>query len=402
MNQDKTWLLPEGIDELLPARARTLEALRRQLLDCYTGWGYQLVMTPFIEFLESLLTGTGCDLELQTFKLTDQVSGRQLGVRADITPQAARIDAHRLRHDAPTRLCYLGTVLRTRGDGFSDSRSPLQIGAELYGHAGVESDVEIVCLMMETLRLAGLTDVYLDLGHVGIYRALATAAGLSAPQEAELFEALQRKASAEIRDLVERYAVAPSLARMLKVLAELNGDVDILDRARRELAGAPPEVAVAIDRVGAVARQLTACQPDLPVHVDLAELRAYRYQTGVVFAAFVPGEGHEVARGGRYDEIGKVFGRARPATGFSADLKTLMRLGTARPMHLDGAILAPSDPDPELRERIDQLRTAGSVVIMNLPGQSGDPAEMGCSHRLEKRTDGWAVVPLLSKNQRRE
>ena len=394
MIQDNTWLLPEGIDELLPARARALEDLRRRLLDCYTGWGYQLVMTPFIEFLESLLTGTGRDLELQTFKLTDQVSGRQLGVRADITPQAARIDAHRLRHEAPTRLCYIGTVLRTRGDGFSDSRSPLQIGAELYGHAGVESDVEIVCLMMETLRVSGLDDIYLDLGHVGVFRSLAQAAGLSERQEADMFDALQRKASAEIKALVAGFEIDPAIARMFIELPNLNGDLAVLQRARQVLAGAPPAVAEAIDYVEAVASQLKVCQPDLPVHVDLAELRAYHYQTGVVFAAFVPGQGQEVARGGRYDEIGKVFGRARPATGFSADLRTLMRLGSFEPMPLSGAILAPADADNALRERVRELRADGAVVIRALPGQTGDPAEMGCSQCLQKIDGQWTVVPL--------
>ena len=394
MNQDNTWLLPEGIDELLPAPARSLEALRRRLLDAYAGWGYQLVVTPFIEFLDSLLTGTGQDLDLQTFKLTDQISGRQLGLRADITPQAARIDAHRLRHDAPTRLCYIGSVLRTRAEGLSGSRSPLQIGAELYGHAGVESDVEILCLVMETLRIAGLDDVYLDLGHVGIYRALAKAAGLSRSQEAALFDALQRKASAEIESLIDGFGVQQDIRRMLHALGDLNGDEDVLERARAELAGAPAEVAAAIDYVAAVAQQLHRCLPDVPVHFDLAELRAYHYQTGVVFAAFVPGEGQEVARGGRYDQIGEVFGRARPATGFSADLKTLMRLGSFAPQALDGAIFAPADDDPSLLARIGELRAAGSVVISELPGQSGEPTQMGCTYRLQKQAGVWDLVPL--------
>lgn len=394
MNQDNTWLLPEGIDELLPAPARSLEALRRTLLDAYAGWGYQLVITPFIEYLESLLTGTGRDLDLQTFKLTDQVSGRQLGVRADITPQAARIDAHRLRHDAPTRLCYIGSVLRTRAEGLSGSRSPLQIGAELYGHAGVESDVEVLCLMMETLRIAGLDDVYLDLGHVGIYRTLANTAGLGNEQEAALFDALQRKAIAEIDRLIDGFGVADEQRRMLRALAELNGGIDVLADARQLLAGAPAPVHAAIDYVELVAQRLRACMPDVPVHVDLAELRAYHYQTGIVFAAFVPGEGQEVARGGRYDQIGEVFGRARPATGFSADLKTLMRLGSHEPTHLDGAVLAPVDDDPSLLSRIAELRAAGSIVIRELPGQSGDPAEMGCSHRLHKQAGTWDLVPL--------
>jgi ATP phosphoribosyltransferase regulatory subunit len=394
MNRNNSWLLPEGIDELLPAQARPLERLRRALLDTYTTWGYQMVVTPFIEFLESLLTGTGRDLDLQTFKLTDQVSGRLLGVRADITPQAARIDAHRLRHEAPTRLCYIGSVLRTRADGFSGSRSPLQIGAELYGHAGVESDVEIVCLMMETLRVAGLDDIYLDLGHVGIFRALAEAAGLDAGQEAELFEALQRKAAAEIGELLDGFSLSQDMRRMLSALVELNGDEEVLPRARELLAGAPPAVAAAIDYVEAVATQLKQVLPELPVHFDLAELRAYHYQTGVVFAAFVPGEGQEVARGGRYDHIGEVFGRARPATGFSADLKTLMRLGTTRREPLEGAVLAPSELDPGLMRKIAELRAGGTVVIRALPGQAGDPAQMGCAHRLEKQGGQWDLVPL--------
>ena len=394
MNQDNTWLLPEGIDELLPAHARSLEALRRALLDAYTGWGYQLVMTPFIEFLESLLTGTGRDLELQTFKLTDQVSGRQLGVRADITPQAARIDAHRLRHDAPTRLCYIGSVLRTQAEGLTGSRSPLQIGAELYGHAGVESDVEILCLMMETLRIAGLDEIYLDLGHVGIFRSLADTAGLSDSQEAALFEALQRKAVAEIGTLVDEFGVDVEMRHMLLSLAELNGDADVLQRARERLAGASAAVAEAIDYVEAVAERLHRYLPDVPVHFDLAELRAYHYQTGVVFAAFVPGEGQEVARGGRYDQIGEVFGRARPASGFSADLKTLMRLGSYEPQALDGAVFAPVDDDPALQARIVELRAAGSVVVRELPGQAGDPVEMGCAHRLQKQGEDWDLVPL--------
>ena len=401
MSQDNTWLLPEGIDELLPAQARALEVLRRDLLDRYAAWGYQLVITPFIEFLESLLTGTGKDLDLQTFTLTDQVSGRQLGVRADITPQAARIDAHRLRHQAPTRLCYIGSVLRTLGDGFSGSRSPLQIGVELYGHAGVESDVEIVCLMMETLRVSGMDDVYLDLGHVGIFRALARAAGLNEVQEAELFEALQRKASTEIDTLVGGLGLDDSLSGMLIALAELNGDAEVLQRARLVLADAPAEVAAAIDYVEAVAAQLSQELPDLPVHFDLAELRAYHYQTGVVFAAFVPGEGQEVARGGRYDKIGEVFGRARPATGFSADLKTLMRLGSHSGKALTGAVLAPSGLDAGLRAKVAELRANGTAVIRELPGQTGDPTEMGCTYRLQEQAGDWDLVPLRPSTEKR-
>ena len=392
--RNKTWLLPEGIDELLPDRARSLEALRRRILDAYAGWGYQLVITPVIEYLDSLLTGTGRDLDLQTFKLTDQVSGRQLGLRADITPQAARIDAHRMVHDGPTRLCYLGTVLRTRADGFAASRSPMQLGAELYGHAGVESDVEIVCLMMETLRLAGLDAIYLDLGHVGIFRGLARDAGLDAGQEAAIFDALQRKAIPEIGDLVESFTLPAALADMFRALADLNGGDEVITEARRVLAGASADVLAAVDYIEAMAGQLRECLPGVPLHYDLAELRAYHYQTGVVFAAFVPGEGQEVARGGRYDHIGEVFGRARPATGFSADLKGLIRLADAAGAPAPQAILAPWGNEAALAARIGALRAAGEVVVRELPGQAGDPRESGCTRRLDRQGDEWVIVPL--------
>ncbi len=392
--QTNSWLLPDGIDELLPEQAAELEALRRRLLDTCAGWGYRLVVPPFLEYLDSLLTGTGKDLEHQTFQLTDQLSGRQLGIRADITPQAARIDAHQLQQQGPTRLCYIGSVLRTRPDGFSASRSPLQIGAELYGHAGIESDAEILCLMMETLRIAGLEEVFLDLGHVGIYRALAEQAGLDAAQEAALFEALQRKAHPEITELVAGFGLSPEYEQMFNALADLNGGREVLARARRELAAAPATVAAAIDYLDALGEELASCLPRVPVHYDLAELRAYHYQTGVVFAAFVAGQGNEVARGGRYDQIGEKFGRARPATGFSADLKALMALGRREHAQAPGAVLAPALRDAALEQQIAGLRAAGRVVIRELPGQVLDYAEAGISERLEKTQQGWECHPV--------
>ncbi len=393
--RQQRWLLPEGIDELLPEQARVLETLRRRLLDLYAGWGYELVITPFIEYLDALLTGTGKDLELQTFKLTDQLSGRQLGVRADITPQAARIDAHHLHRDEPTRLCYIGSVLRTTRDGFGGSRSPLQIGAELYGHAGPESDVEIVCLMMATLQAAGVRNIYLDLGHVGIFRGLARQAGLDTDIESKLFEALQRKAQPEIAALVAKARVTGELADMFCALAELNGDDDVIAEARKRLAGADAGVHKAIDYVEAVAAKLRACMPDVPLHFDLAELRAYHYQTGVVFAAFVPGMGQEIARGGRYDHIGEVFGRARAATGFSADLKNLLAAGEVFMPQAKPRIFAPADADPKLAAKIDELRAEGRVVIRELPGQAGDAAAMDCDERLVPGPGGnWELASL--------
>lgn len=392
---NERWLLPEGIDELLPEQARALEHLRRRLLDHYGSWGYQLVITPFIEYLESLLTGTGKDLDLQTFKLTDQLSGRQLGVRADITPQVARIDAHHLRRDEPTRLCYIGTVLRTRSDGFAASRSPLQIGAELYGHAGLESDLEILSLMLETLSTAGVRDIYLDLGHVGIYRGLARQAGLDADQEAALFEVLQRKAQPEIDALIREFGVTDDHASMLSALASLNGDDDVIPKARLALAKADDDVLAAIDYVAALGAALAQTLPGVPLHYDLAELRAYHYQTGAVFAAFVPGLGTEVARGGRYDHIGEVFGRARAATGFSTDLKTLMRVANLAPLEKVETIFAPwADNAPGLLTRINELRHAGKVVVRELPGQVGDAVTMGCTHRLQQVDGEWVVSSL--------
>ncbi|HEC07396.1 MAG TPA: ATP phosphoribosyltransferase regulatory subunit [Thiolapillus brandeum] len=394
LNSHKHWLLPEGIDELLPDQARRLETLRRRLLDQFGSWGYQLVITPFIEYLDSLLTGAGKDLERQTFKMTDQISGRLLGIRADITPQAARIDAHQLCCDEPNRLCYIGSVFRTRSDGFSASRSPLQIGAELYGHAGVESDVEILCLMMATLETAGVENVFLDLGHVGVFRGLSRQAELDKIQENALFTALQRKAVPEIRALVDSFGLDPSLAQMFIELAGLNGKSDVLDRAREKLSAASDEVKQAVDAVEQAGQLLQACLPDLPVHYDLAELRAYQYQTGLVFAAFVPGSGKEIARGGRYDHIGEKFGRARPATGFSADLKNLMRFGRApEPVDTD-RIYAPWQTDAELDQAIRALREQGKTVVRELPGQTGDAQSMGCSHVLVRQGEGWQVQDL--------
>jgi ATP phosphoribosyltransferase regulatory subunit len=392
--ENERWLLPEGIDELLPREAARLERMRRDLLDLHRAWGYELVVPPFIEYLDSLLTGTGQDLDLKTFKLTDQVSGRQLGVRADMTPQAARIDAHRLRRDVPTRLCYLGTVLHTTADGFGGTRSPMQVGAELYGHGDIESDVEVLLLMLATLERAGVGDIHLDLGHVGIFRGLARQAGLDASRETALFEALQRKAIPEVRSLTASAGVDAQMAGMFARLAELNGDADVLEQAREVLAPACDEVKAAMDALSRVAAELRARRPDIPVHYDLAELRAYHYQTGIVFAAFVPGQGTELARGGRYDDIGKAFGRARPATGYSADLRTILQLAPAGDREDGNAVLAPWGDDPELLALVARLRAAGERVIWDLPQQAGDASAMGCRRVIRQRDGVWQTEDI--------
>ena len=397
-NRDR-WLLPEGIEELLPPQADALENLRRQLLDCYRSWGYELIMPPFIEYLESLLTGTGGDLDLQTFKITDSLTGRQMGVRADMTPQAARIDAHQLKRDVPVRLCYLGTVLRTRPEGFAGSRTPLQVGAELFGHSGIDSDLEILEVMLETLALTGVEPVIVDLGHVGIFRGLARQAGLDAEQEAALFDALQRKAVPEINELLDVYSSTAKLSSKMKgmfsALSGLSGGDEVLKEASKVLKSADKAVKSALAELVQLSEQLQQRRPDVQLHYDLAELRGYNYQSGIVFAAYVPGFGQEIARGGRYDGIGEIFGRSRPATGFSADLKTLIGLSNKpRCMETEGTIFAPTDNDPALRSEVDRLRKAGERVVYSLSNQQGDGAEMGCNRKLEQQDGKWKVVSL--------
>ncbi|HRX72239.1 MAG: ATP phosphoribosyltransferase regulatory subunit [Candidatus Competibacteraceae bacterium] len=387
------WLLPEGIEEILPPATDRLERLRRMLLDLYRSWGYELVIPPLIEFLDSLLTGAGDDLELQTFKLTDQLSGRMMGVRADMTPQVARIDAHLLKRAGPVRLCYMGTVLRTRADGFGGSRSPYQAGVELYGHRGHESDLEVLALMLETLRVAGVSEVHLDLGHVAIFRELVGQAGLDRECESILFEALQRKAFPEIDEQLVEWALPTPSADLILSLAKLNGGPEILDEADEQLAAGRPKVREALITLRRLVNTLRQQWPDLPIHIDLAELRGYHYHTGVLFSAYVPGQGQAVAQGGRYDEIGHVFGRARPATGFSTDLATLLLLGSTSETTVAG-IYAPSAGVGELEERVALLRRRGERVIRALPGAEVEPRALGCDRMLVRQQGEWQVTPL--------
>lgn len=384
------WLLPDGVEELLPGRAERAERLRRRLLDVFAGWGYELVMPPLLEFTDSLLVGLGSDLDLMTFKVTDQLTGRSLGIRADITPQVARIDAHSLRREGPVRLCYAGSVLHTRPKSLLASRSPIQIGAELYGDAGLASDREVVLLMLETLRVAGLGEITLDLGHVGIYRALIALADLDRDAEAELFDALQRKAPVDVAAILERVVADVTLRGWLVALSELQGGFEILAAARQRLAGAPAEVTAAIDELVAVAEGVRARMPEVNLYFDLGELRGYHYHTGLVFAALVAGWGQAVANGGRYDHIGEVFGRARPATGFSTDLKTLITLSIdeERPV---SAILAPATEDLGLWQAMQALRESGERVVSALPGQ---PQPSGCDRQLVLLDGRWQVAPV--------
>lgn len=390
MTNKNHWILPEGIEESLPQTAAQMETLRRELLDLYATWGYELVIPPFIDHIESLLTGTGHDLDLQTFKLVDQMSGRTLGIRADMTPQVARIDAHQLQRNAPTRLCYIGTVLHTRPESLGDSRSPMQVGAELYGHAGVESEVEILGLMLQTFATVGVENVYLDLGNVDVFRGLAKQADLSSEVESQLFEMMQRKAVTEINELLQTLEMDESVRNMLSQLPVLNGGVAVLKTARDVLAAASSDVREAINYLEKTASLLTQRFGSMPLNFDLAELHGYHYKTGVVFAAFVPQRGQAIARGGRYDDIGSLFGRARAATGFSTDLKTLISLSSKTPSAAE-KIFAPASDDEALKNKISVLRAEGLIVIEQLPGQDADAKAMGCEKSLQLVDAEWQV-----------
>lgn len=325
----KKWMLPDGVEEALPPTSWALEDLRRRLLDEFRQRGYELILPPLIEHLDALLTGTAQDLDARTFKFTDPASGRLLGLRSDMTPQAARIAARRLKDQPVVRLCYLGTVLRAQPDSLGGPRSPRQVGCEIFGEAGIEADLEVIGVMLRTLALAGVPQAYLDLGHVGIYRAVSGGLALDPDDEAVLFDILQRKSRPDLDEFAKGRRLEPRITDVFAELMALNGDESVLQRARQTLQAAGPEVQQAVDVLERVVQELRQEAPNLPIHIDLAELRGYRYHTGVVFAAFAPGHGREIARGGRYDGVGAEFGLSRPATGFSADLNELLRLGTA-------------------------------------------------------------------------
>jgi ATP phosphoribosyltransferase regulatory subunit len=384
----RRWLLPEYIEDILPAEAGRIEGLRRRILDLFAANGYLLVIPPLLEYLESLLTGTGHDLDLRTFKLVDQLSGRMLGLRADITPQVARIDAHLLNRAGIARLCYAGSVLHTTPAGMMHTREPLQIGAELYGHAGVESDVEIQALMVGALHLTGVGDLHVDLGNVAVFRSLVQHGRVTSELEAELFQALQSKDVPALRELVA--GLDDGLRQALLLLPELYGGPEVLDHAQARLP-AQPKIVSALADLRVIAGHLSAMVDALCF--DLADLRGYHYHSGVVFAAYVKGRPNAVALGGRYDEVGKAFGRARPATGFTMDLRELAGLAQEQPVR--PAVLAPFAPaDAELQAWIAELRRLGDVVILDLPGHEETRAELNCDRQLVRRDGKWVVEGL--------
>jgi len=391
MKNQNSWILPEGIEEILPPRAEQLDKLCRDIIDLYVSWGYQLVIPPMIEYMDSLLTGTGKDLDLQIFKLTDQMSGRLMGVRADTTPQVARIDAHNLKREVPTRLCYLGTVLHTRPEDTGGNRSPLQVGAELYGHKGIESDAEVLCLMIETINKAGVEKIHLDLGHVGIYNNLVQLAKLDDELEAELFDVLQRKAMPELDDMISAGSLSAEAGQMFKVLITSTGSINDFKEARVFFDGISSGIKECLDELQNIIELVSKRMPELTLDYDLSELRGYHYHTGIVFTAYVPGHGQGIAFGGRYDDIGSAFGRARPATGFSTDIKALLGLSKLVPENRMG-IYAPCSDEPGQLQAINNLRNQDKIVICELSGQSNAPEDMGCDRQLEYQDGQWTVV----------
>ncbi|MBX9675435.1 MAG: ATP phosphoribosyltransferase regulatory subunit [Methylotenera sp.] len=383
----RNWLLPEYIEDVLPAEAARIELLRRELLDLFKVHGYQYIIPPTLEYLESLITGTGHDLDLATFKVVDQLTGRLMGIRADMTPQAARIDAHMLNHQGVSRLCYAGTVLRTKPDGLAHTREPLQLGAELFGHAGIESDIEIHRLMIKALQALGLKELHIDFSHVAIFEALVKAGNISANLEQDLYNALQSKDKASVATLAQD--LDTNIKKALIDLTDLNGDVTVLQKAALQLPKIDA-IAKALADLSSVAAQLS----DLNVQVsfDLSELRGYHYHSGIVFAAYAKGYTGPIALGGRYDEVGLVFGRARPATGFSLDLRGAVT--ALAPATGAKAILAPASDDKTLLSAIEALRAQGQIVIHALPNSAIDMAELNCDKQFIHADGQWQIQPL--------
>lgn len=381
------WLLPDGVEDILPSQAKRLEEVRRRLLDLFSTWGYDYVIPPMIEYLESLLTGTGRDLDLKTFKVVDFLTGRTMGVRADITPQVARIDAHSLNSDGVARLCYAGTVVQAQADSMLANRTPLSVGAELFGDSTSKADTEIVSLMIESLKSLGFDAVHVDLGNVDIFRQLMSGFALNTDQQELLFEAVQRKSIAEIGERCEAFGLSEGDSLLLTQLPGLTGSNSVLERAR-SLFKAHEGILASIDNLQQVSDTIAGRFTDLDVYFDLSELRGYAYHTGMVFAAYVDASRSVVAKGGRYDHIGQVFGReARGATGFSIDVR-----GLAEKVMLPEAsrkcVWIPDVPPGEegsLWQQIQQLRAEGYIVV-----ESGQPD--GFDHHLDFLNGQWQLV----------
>lgn len=384
----RNWILPEYIEDILPSEAKRIETLRRKLLDLFSVHGYELVIPPLLEYVESLLTGTGHDMDLQVFKVVDQLSGRMMGVRADITPQVARIDAHLLNKKGIARLCYTGSVLHTLPvSRLSETREPLQLGAELYGHTTIESDLEIQQLMIASLKLVGLQNIHIDIGHVGIFRSIISQATMDEQLKFDLFQALQNKDIPYITELTK--SLNTETRNALTLLPTLYGEASILDNAATQLPTSP-EIKQALSDLNTVVTNIKSQVKN--VYVDLADLRGYHYHSGMVFSAYLEGWPNAVALGGRYDEIGKAFGRARPATGFSLDLRQLAEI--CKKDNMPSAILAPYNQDPALQKKIAELREQNEIVVVNLLPHEEWINELNCDRRIILKDSQWQVIKI--------
>ncbi len=387
------WLLPIGVEETLPTEAAQIESLRRKVLDLLDSWGYDLVMPPLMEYLDSLLTGVGHGLEIETFKLTDQVSGRMMGVRADMTPQVARIDAHYLHNDGANRLCYFGPVLRTRPDCLGCSRVPLQLGAELFGVKGYQADIEIVELLVETLHTIGLDKLHVDLGHVGIFQALAAAEGLNTDAQDQLVEVISSRAGDDVAQLCQSLGLSENASELFILMTASSGEVDSLSGLVEKYSAVSEEVKAAFQNLSRIASSLKKRLPATRLYYDLAELKGKSYHNGLVFSVYTQGSGRAIAYGGRYDDIGIDFGRARAATGFSLDLRAVS--GLSKQSDTDAAdastiICAPDNDDPELLDAVKKLRLDGQRVVYCYDNEQTDTDGKNTANLV--RQDGKWIV----------
>ncbi len=390
MSKDKYWLLPEGVDESLPYEAAGIESLRRSMLDNFSRWGYQLVIPPIIEYADSLLAGGAEDLDLQTFKVIDRSTGRLIGLRADMTPQLTRIDTHRMPTKAPQRLCYAGPVAHTFSEKFAGSRNPLQIGAELFGHSGVESDAEIITLLVNSLLIANIRCLTLEVTHIGVFRGICAAASFTDEFEDQILAALVKKDRTSLTEMLEAESVDSSVVKNLLLLIDLNGDLDIINEAREAFSSLPESVSEAIDELAVLCDLLTQFIPEVDLHVDFAELRGYRYHSGIMFAAYVPDMGRSIAWGGRYDGVQKQLGRDRGATGFSTDLRILEQF-LQKEDRFETVVIAPSGNDKKLLAAMARYREEGYTVIQTLPGQSDEWDQLSIEFRLMQKNDEWVL-----------
>jgi len=396
-NRVDRWLLPDGIEEMLPAQAMQMERLRRRLIDLFVSWGYDYVIPPMLEFTDSLLTGSGQDIDLLTFKITDQLSGRTLGLRADITPQAARMDAHSLHRDGVNRLCYAGHVVQTMPKSSLSSRSPIKVGVEMFGVSDIEAETEVICLLLEALGLSGLEKQYIDLGHVGIFRVLAEAARLSQEQETTLFALLQSKAYSDIDRWLDHNVDGVDIKGWLSALPGLSGTDKVIAQARQVFANAPGGIHAALDELDTLFLVISQRFPGAQLYFDLSELRGYHYHTGIVFGAFAPGVGNAIASGGRYDHVGEAFGRARPATGFDVDLSAICSLLELKSKQAH-AIFVTSTSNQRQWQKVQELRRQGERVVIGIAEQTLPYDYQNCDRILREYDGVVSIEPTSSAN----